>query len=96
MEYSAIKNLYGFEDGDCITPGMGVQIAAGYGLHQYYNSTTGNVIQTDFTQHNAVLFPQAYSSKTATIVVPSVTVLPGEPLMTRGPVDSTDVMSRVA
>ena len=54
MEYTAIKNLYGFEDGDCITPGMGVQIAAGYGLHQYYNTTTGNVIQTDFTQHPAV------------------------------------------
>ena len=73
MEYSAIKNLYGFEDGDTITPGMGVQIAAGYGLHQYYNTTTGNVIQTDFTQHPAVLFPQAYSSKTATIVAPSMT-----------------------
>lgn len=73
MELSAIKNLYAFQNGDTITPGMGVQIDEGYGLTQYYDPNTGEVSQTDFTQHPATLFPQAYSSKQAKIIVPETT-----------------------
>ena len=67
---SAIHHLYAYEDGDTITPGMGVQIDAGYGLHQYFNPTTKKVVATDFTQHPAILFPQAYSSKKGKIIIP--------------------------
>lgn len=67
---SKIRNLYAFEDGDSITPRMGVQIAAGYGLQQYYDPNTGNVTATKFADHPATLFPQAWSSKRATIIVP--------------------------
>ena len=67
---SAIHNLYAYEDGDTITPGMGVQIDAGYGLHQYFNPTTKKVVATDFTEHPALLYPQAYSSKQGKIIVP--------------------------
>lgn len=73
MEITAIKNLFSFEDGDHITPAMGVDIDDGYGLHQYYNPTTGNVEQTDFAQHPALLYPQGYSTKLGRIVVPSQT-----------------------
>ena len=73
MEITAIKNLFAFEDGDHITPGMGVDIDAGYGLHHYYNPTTGNVEQTDFSVHNALLYPQAFSSKLGRIIEPSTT-----------------------
>lgn len=68
---SKIKNLYAYEDGDVITPRMGVQIANGFGLHQYYDPDTKNVINTDFSDHPATLFPQPYSSKMARVVVPS-------------------------
>ena len=70
MEISSIKHLYGFEDGDTITPGMGVQIDAGYGLQQYYDPATGNVTATKFDEHPAILFPQCYSSKMGSIIVP--------------------------
>lgn len=73
MGLSKIKNLFAYEDGDTITPRMGVQIDSGYGLQQYYDPETGKVTQTDFTKHPATLFPQAYSSKQAKIVVPSTT-----------------------
>ena len=67
---SAIHHLYAYEDGDTITPGMGIQIDAGYGLHQYFNPTTKKVVATDFTEHPALLYPQAYSSKQGKIIVP--------------------------
>lgn len=67
---SAIRHLYAYEDGDTITPAMGIQIDAGYGLHQYFNPTTKQVVATDFTQHPVKLFPQAYSSKRGSIIVP--------------------------
>lgn len=70
---SKIKHLYAYEDGDSITPRMGVQIDAGFGLHQFYDGDTGNVTQTDFTEHPATLFPQAWSSKKAKVIVPSTT-----------------------
>jgi len=68
---SKIKNLYSYEDGDVLTPRMGVQIDVGYGLQQFYDATTKQVTQTNFAQHPVVLFPQVWSSKDATIVVPS-------------------------
>lgn len=67
---NGIKHLYAFQDGDTITPGMGVVIDAGYGLQQYYNPATKEVIATDFTKHPAILFPQAYSSKMGSMIVP--------------------------
>ncbi len=70
---SKIKTLYAYEDGDTITPRMGVQIASGHGLQQYYDPNTKQVTETDFTRFPATLFPQAYSSKQATIIVPATT-----------------------
>ncbi len=67
---SAVKHFYAYDDGDVITPGMGISIDTGYGLVQNFNPSTGKVISTDFTQHPAVLFPKPYSSKEGTIVVP--------------------------
>ena len=71
--YHKIKELYSYEDGDTITPSMGVQIDTGYGLQQYVNPTTGKVIQTKFADHNATLFPQPYSSRKGSVVVPATT-----------------------
>ena len=65
-----IKHLYSFEDGDCITPAMGVQIDTGYGLQEYIDPTSGDVIATKFSEHNAKLFPQPYSSRKGAVVVP--------------------------
>ncbi|MBR6592415.1 MAG: hypothetical protein IKK81_07350 [Prevotella sp.] len=73
MDLSAIKNIYAYQDGDTITPGMGVQIEEGFGLTQYYDPNTGKVSQTDFSQHPATLFPQPYSSKQGKIIVPETT-----------------------
>lgn len=70
MDIYAIKNLYAYEDGDTVTPDMGLQIADGHGLQQYYDPTTFAVKETDFSQFPAVLFPQAYSSKLGRIIVP--------------------------
>lgn len=67
----AIKTLYAYEDGDNITPGMGVQIAAGHGLQQYYNPDTWQVTNTDFRQFPPTLFPQAYSGRAGAIIVPA-------------------------
>lgn len=68
---SKIKTLYAYEDGDTITPRMGVQIATGHGLQQFYNAETWNVTNTNFADYPATLFPQPYSSKAGTIVVPA-------------------------
>lgn len=70
-EISRIKHLYAYEDGDTITPRMGVQIAQGYGLQQFYNSENWQVTNTDLSQHPATLFPQPYSGKAGSVVVPA-------------------------
>lgn len=69
---SKIKTLYAYEDGDTITPRMGVQIALGHGLQQFYNAETHVVANTDFGEYHATLFPQPYSSKAGAVVVPAV------------------------
>ena len=69
---SKIKTLYAYEDGDTITPRMGVQIALGHGLQQFYNAETHEVSNTDFGEYHATLFPQPYSSKAGAVVVPAV------------------------
>ena len=68
---SKIKVLYSYEDGDVITPKMGVQIAVGHGLQQFYNAETWQVTNTNFASYPATLFPQPYSSKAGAIVVPA-------------------------
>ncbi|MDD6553006.1 MAG: hypothetical protein PUF37_05390 [Prevotellaceae bacterium] len=70
---SSIDHIYAFEDGDTITPGMGVKWAGGetgLGLQQYWNPTTKSVIATDFAKHPVLLFPQPYSTREGSIVVP--------------------------
>ncbi len=69
---SRIKTLYAYEDGDTITPRMGVQIAAGHGLQQFYDAQTHVVTNTDFGTYPATLFPQPYSGKEGFVVVPAV------------------------
>lgn len=65
-----IKHFYSFEDGDTITPGMGVKIDTGFGLQEYIDPNSGEVIATKFKEHNATLFPQPYSSKKGAMIVP--------------------------
>lgn len=70
---SAIDHLYAFEDGDTISAAMGISWAngeTGYGLQQYWNPTTKQVMETDFSKHPVLLFPQPYSSKRGSLVVP--------------------------
>lgn len=70
---SRIKTLYAYEDGDTITPKMGVQIAVGHGLQQFYNAETLTVTNTNFNETNGTpptLFPQAYSSKVGAVIIP--------------------------
>lgn len=70
---SAIDELYAYEDGDNITPGMGVKWAngeTGLGLQQYWNPTTKQVIATDFSKHPVILFPKPYSSRLGNFVLP--------------------------
>ena len=70
MEFSSVRHLFSYNNGDNITPGMGVQIDAGYGLAQFWDTSAGRVTNTDFTQHPATLFPQAWSSRMGRFVVP--------------------------
>lgn len=70
MEFSCVRQLFSYSNGDTITPGMGVQIDAGYGLSQFWDISKGMVTNTDFTQHPATIFPQAYSSMQGKFVVP--------------------------
>lgn len=71
---SAVDHLYAFEDGDTISPAMGVSWVnssnVGYGLQQYWNPTTKQVMDTDFAKHPVLLYPQPYSSKRGAVVVP--------------------------
>lgn len=68
---SRIKTLYAYEDGDTITPRMGVQIATGHGLQQFYNPKSWQVTNTDFASFPPTLFPQPYSGKVGAVVVPA-------------------------
>lgn len=68
---SRIKTLYAYEDGDTITPRMGVQIATGHGLQQFYNPSTWQVTNTNFAEFPATLFPQPYSGKAGAVVEPA-------------------------
>lgn len=70
MNVSQIREIYAYSDGDVITPNMGVSIDSGFGLFQFWDSQTNTVVNTDFTKHNAKLFPQAYSSAAGKIIVP--------------------------
>lgn len=70
MNIFQIRDIYAYSDGDVITPNMGVSIDSGYGLFQFWDTQTNSVENTDFTQHNAKLFPQAYSSAAGKILVP--------------------------
>jgi len=70
MNIRQVAHLYAFEDGDTITPRMGVSIDAGYGLQQYWDTVAQKVTATDFTKHPVTLYPQAYSSRLASVVVP--------------------------
>lgn len=71
--YSAIDHLYAYEDGDTITPGMGIKWVngdEGYGLQQYFDESTGKVVATDFKLHPVLIFPQPYSSNRGSIITP--------------------------
>lgn len=70
MNIRQVTHLYAFEDGDTITPRMGVSIDAGYGVQQYWDTVAKKVIETDFTKHPVTLYPQAYSSRLASVIVP--------------------------
>ena len=70
---SAIDHIYSFDDGDTLTPAMGIVWVNGetdLGLQQYYNPSTGKVVATDFTKHPALIHPKPYSTKRGDIVVP--------------------------
>lgn len=65
-----VRDIYAYADGDCILPAMGVSIDSGYSLTQYWDPEQRKVINTDFSQHNAKLYPQAYSTNAGGIIVP--------------------------
>lgn len=67
---SRIRHLYAYEDGDKIEARMGVIIDDGYGLTQYWDVNQKKVVNTDFTQHPATLYPLPYSSKKGEYVKP--------------------------
>lgn len=80
-QISDIDTLYSYADGDVITPGMGVSIAAGHSLAQFFDPTkvakdgsVGMVTEdSDFSvaANQPTLYPMPYSSKQGTYVVPS-------------------------
>lgn len=67
---SRIRHLYAYEDGDQIEARMGVIIDDGFGLTQYWDTNQNRVVNTDFTQHPATLYPLPYSSKRGEYVKP--------------------------
>lgn len=76
MNISDIDTLYSYDDGDVITPGMGVSIAAGHSLAQFFDPVTKKVSQdSDFTvaANQPTLYPMPYSSKKGTYVLPTET-----------------------
>lgn len=70
MNISATRSLFAYDNGDTITPAMGVEIAAGNGLSQFWDSDKNEVIATDFKKVNAKLFPQPFSSRQGIVIVP--------------------------
>lgn len=68
---SAIETLEAYQDGDVIIPGMGVALAAGQGLKQYFNPSTGKCTP-DWTiaANQPTIYPQSYSSSLGAFVVP--------------------------
>lgn len=73
MNIRQVASLIAYDDGDNITPRMGVSIESGYGLQQYWDEVSKKVIETDFTKHPATLYPQAFSSLLGSVVVPETT-----------------------
>lgn len=74
MDYSSIDTLYAFDDGDVITPGMGVSIASGHALAQFYDPGTKLVSEdSDFTvaANRPTIYPLCYSSKRGEYVIPT-------------------------
>lgn len=74
MNISDIDTLYSYADGDVITPGMGVSIAVGHSLAQFFDPVTKKVSQdSDFTvaANQPTLYPMLYSSKKGIYIVPS-------------------------
>lgn len=74
--YSAVQQLFAYEDGDTITPGMGIAWVngeVGLGLSQYWNPSlnggAGGVVATSFADHPVLLYPQPFSSREGKIVV---------------------------
>ena len=67
---SRIRHLYAYEDGDKVEARMGVIIDDGYGLTQYWDVNQQKVVNTDFSQHPATLYPLPYSSKLGQYVKP--------------------------
>lgn len=76
MNISAIDHLETYEDGDVITPGMGVSLPEGQGMVQYFNPSTG-ICTPDYTDTSKqiILYPQAYSSSVGSFVVPDIEVM---------------------
>ena len=75
MNVSGIDTLYAYEDGDVITPGMGVSIASGHALAQFFNPSTGLISSdSDFTvaANQPTIYPLPYSSKQGTYVIPNI------------------------
>lgn len=68
---SRIHSLVKYTDGDVIDARMGVQIDNGYGLVQYWDPQQHVVVNTDFSQHPAILYPFPYSSKKGQYVLPA-------------------------
>lgn len=76
MQITDIDNLYSYSDGDVITPGMGVNIAAGHSLAQFYDPATKTISpDSDFTvaANQPTIYPLPYSSKKGTYIVPATT-----------------------
>lgn len=70
MNVYQVRDIYAYSDGDCILPAMGVSIDSGYSLTQYWDPDQKKVLNTDFSVHNAKLYPQAYSTNANSIIVP--------------------------
>lgn len=70
MQISSIHHFYAYEDGDTITPRMGISIDDGFGLSQYWDVNAQAVSSTKFRDHPATLYPQPFSSRSGKFVVP--------------------------
>ncbi|MFR9506784.1 MAG: hypothetical protein SNG69_08930 [Rikenellaceae bacterium] len=70
---NAIDTLYAYDDGDTITPSMGVSIAAGHALAQFWDANAKSVsADSDFTvaANRPTIYPLAFSSSAASYIVP--------------------------